>query len=98
CGVYSDLADGDAHAPRALIAQAEDALIVGGHHQPHVLPPRIAEDLVDPAPMVRCDPQPPRAPEDVTELLARLPHRRGVDDRQELLEVIAEDAGEETLG
>ena len=37
-GVERELADGDAHAPRALVAEAEDALVVGGHDQADVGP------------------------------------------------------------
>jgi hypothetical protein len=36
-GVERELADGDAHAARALVAEAEDALVVGGHDEAHVV-------------------------------------------------------------
>ena len=35
-GVEGELADGDAHAPGSLVAEAEDALVVGDDDQPDV--------------------------------------------------------------
>ena len=52
---------------------------------------------VDPADVVGGDPDAPRAPDDVAELLAGETDRRGVDDRQELLEVLDEQPVEERL-
>ena len=91
------LADGDAHAARALVAEAEDPLVVGDHDEADVAERCVAEDGVDPATVRRRDPEPARPPEDVTELLARAAHRRRVHDREELLEVVAEHAIEEVL-
>ena len=52
-GVERELADGDAHAARALVAEAEDALVVGDHDEAHVLEGRVAEHLVDAAAVPR---------------------------------------------
>jgi hypothetical protein len=89
-GVDGDLADGNAHAPRALVAQAQDALIVRDDDEPHVFAPPVAQHLVDAATMLRRDPEPPRPPEDVAELLAGAAHRRRVDDGEKLFQVLAQ--------
>ena len=95
--VEGELAHGDAHAARALVAEAEDALVVGRHHEANVLEGRVAQGLEDAAPLRRGDPEPAGAAEDPAELLAGAAHRGGVDDGQELLEVVGEDAVEEDL-
>ena len=56
-GVERELADRDAHAARALVAEAEDALVVGDDDQAHVVERRVAEHLVHAAHVVRRDPE-----------------------------------------
>ena len=46
-GVERHLADGNAHAARALIAEAEDALAIADHDAAHIVVARIGEDLID---------------------------------------------------
>ena len=79
--VERELADRDAHAARALVAEAEDALVVGDHDQPHVVVRAVAQELGDRGRVVRRDPEPARAAQDVAVLLAGQPDRRRVDDR-----------------
>ncbi len=43
--VQRELADRDGHAARALVAEAQDALVVGHDDEPHVLVRTLAEDL-----------------------------------------------------
>ena len=43
--VQRELADRDGHAARALVAQAQDPLVVGHDDQPHVLVRALAQDL-----------------------------------------------------
>jgi hypothetical protein len=95
--VQRALADRNAHAAGALIAQPENPFIVGHHDQPHVVERCVAEDVVDPAGVLRCDPQSACLSEDVAELLARPPDRRRVDNGQEFLEVVAQNPVEEML-
>jgi hypothetical protein len=95
--VESELADRDPHAAGALVAQPEDPLVIGDHDQPDVLEGGVAQDLEHAAAMVGGDPQPPRAAEDVAELLAGSSDGRGIDDGKELLDVIDEHAVEEML-
>ena len=95
--VQGQLADGDAHAARALVAEAEDALVVGDHDEPHVLVGGVGEDLGHAALVLGGDPQAARTPEDPAVLLAGLAHGGRVDDGKELLEVVPEHLVEEVL-
>jgi hypothetical protein len=94
-GVEGELADRDRHPAGALVAEAEDPLVVGHDDEPDILVRAVAEQVRDPVDHLRDDPDAARAAEDVAELLAGPPNRRCVDDRQELLEVLGEDAVEE---
>ena len=91
--VQGELADRDGHPAGALIAQAEDPLVVGDDDEPDVLVRALAEELRDPVAVGRRDPRPARPADDVAELLARPPDGRRVDDRQELLEVLGDASG-----
>ncbi len=95
--VEGELADGDAHASGSLIAQAEYALVVGGDDQADAGLAGISEQLRNALDVVGRDPDAPGPAEDVAVLPAGAPHRRGVDDRGELLEVVDEEAVEEGL-
>ena len=96
-GVQGELADGDAHAARALVAQAQDPLVVRGHDEADVVEGRAAQDLVDPPALAGRDPEPAAPPEDPAVLLAGLAHGGRVHDGQELLEVVEEEPVEERL-
>ena len=95
--VERELADRDAHPARALIAQAEDALAVGHDDHAHVLPRPVAEARRDAAAVRVRDVEAARAPEEVTELLARLPDRGRVHDGHHCFEVFRQHAVEERL-
>ena len=81
--VELQLADGDAHAVGAQVAQAEDALAGRGADDAHVLDRPVPQHVLDPALVLERHVQAARPAEDVAELQARLADRRGVDDRQE---------------
>ena len=93
--VERQLADGDAHPARALVAEAEDALVVGHDDEADVRVGRVAQDLRDAIDVGGRDPDAPRAPDDVAELLAGLAHRRRVDDGHELFEMVGQEPIEE---
>ena len=95
--VEGQLADGDRHAAGALVAEAQDPLVVGDDDEPDLVARRVAEDLRDAVDVVRGDPDPTRPAPQVAELLAGAPDRGRVDDRQQLLEVLQEHAVEERL-
>ncbi len=82
-GVELQLADRNAHAVGAEVAEAEDALAAGGADEAHVLVGPIAQDLLHPALVLDRDVHAARPPEDVAELQAGLADGRIVDDRQE---------------
>ena len=56
--VQGELADRDGHAAGALVAEAEDALVVGDDDEPHVLVRTVAQELRDPVAVGRRDPRP----------------------------------------
>ena len=93
--VQGQLADGDAHAAGALVAEAQDALVVGDDDEAHVGVGRVAQQLRHAVDVIGRDPDAAGAPQDVAELLAGLAHGRGVDHRHELLEVVGQEPVEE---
>ncbi len=95
-GVQGQLPHRDRHPAGSLVAKAQDALVVGDDDQADVVAGR-AKDGVDPADVVRGDPDAARTPDDVAELLAGKADGRRVDDRQELLEVLDEEPVEQGL-
>ena len=96
-GVEGELADGDPHATRPLVAQPEDPLVVGGHDEPDPRSGRVGEQFGDPVDVVGGDPATSGAPHHVAELPAGMADRRGIDDRSELFEVVDEQAVEKRL-
>ena len=96
CRVQGQLSDRDRHPAGSLVAQAQDALVVGDDDQADVVAGR-PQDAIDPADVVRGDPDPTRTPDDVTELLTGKTDRRRVDDREEFLEVLDQQPIEQGL-
>jgi hypothetical protein len=95
-GVQRQLADRDAHAVGALVAEAEDALAVGDDDDAGLERP-VAQDLGDAAAVVDADEHAARALEDVAEALAGKADRRRVDQRHDLVDVVANHAEEQGL-
>ena len=89
-GVERELADRDAHAAGALIAEAEDALAVGDDDHLGAIELRIGKDLLDALPVLQAQEQPARLAEQPAEVLAARADRRRVGDRQQLLDVAGE--------
>jgi hypothetical protein len=96
-GIDGELPDRDAHAPRALITQTQDPLVVGDDDEPHIGGGGVGQHAVDVVTVLRRDPQATGLPEYVAELLAGLTHGGCVDDRQELFQMVAQDTIEQTL-
>ncbi len=86
--VQRQLADGNAHAATALIAQAEDALVVRRDDQANVAKRRVSEHVRDVVHVVWREPQAARRTIDMGELLTRLTHRGRVHDGHQLRDVI----------
>ena len=95
-GIERKLADRDAHAVGAEIAEAEDALAVGDHDELRRMRP-VAQQLGDAAAVVGADEEAARPLEDVAEALAGEPHGRRVDQRLDLVDVVADHAEEQRL-
>ena len=96
-GVERQLPDRNPHAVRAEIAQPQDALAVGDDDHADVLLGPVAEDALDVAPIFGRDEEALGVAREMGELLARFADRRGVDQRQEGLDVIHHRAIEESL-
>ena len=96
-GVERELADRDAHAAGALVAEAEDALAVGDDDDLGAVELRIGEDLLDALPVLQAQEQPARLAEQPAEMLAAGADRRRIGDRQQLLDVAGEQRVEHRL-
>ena len=94
--VQGQLSHRDRHPAGSLVAQAQDALVVGHDDQADVVAGRPKDDL-DPADVVRGDPDATRTPDDVTELLTSQADGRCVDDREEFFEVLDQESVEQRL-
>ncbi len=95
--VEGELAQRQRHPPGALVPETKDPLVVGGHDEADVLVGRVGEHLGHSSSVLGGDPQAAGAPEDAAVVLAGLPHRRGVHDGQEFLEMVHEHSEEEVL-
>ena len=98
-GVEGQLADRDLDAADALVADAQDALGVGDDEQVDVVGPQavVEQRLLDVLGPVDGEEDPAGPVVLVAEPLDRLPDRRGVDDREHLLQVVGQQAVEEHL-
>ena len=96
-GVERELADRDAHAAGALVAQAENALAVGDDDHLGAVELRIGEDLLDALAVLQAQEQPARLAEQPAEVLAAGADRRRVGDRQQLLDVARQQRVEHRL-
>ena len=94
-GVERHLADGNAHAARALIAQAENALAVRDHDAAHLVKARVGEDLLDAVLLRIAEKKPARPAPDLAEALAALAHRGRIDNGQQLFGVVLDQRVEE---
>ncbi len=96
-GVKRQLADGNAHAADALVTQTQNPLTVGDHDHLDVLLGGVLQHVIDPLLVRIGDEEATGAAIDVGELLARLAHRRGVDDGQHLGQVVVQQPIEQCL-
>ena len=96
-GVERKLADRDAHAADALVAQAQYPLPVGHHDHVDIAVRPVANHLVKTVAVGIGHEQSPRPPVDLAEPLAGLTHGGGVDDRQGFGDVLAQHPVEQRL-
>jgi hypothetical protein len=86
--VQRQLADRDAHAADALVAQAQNPLPVGDDDDVDLPPGPVTQDLRDAVAVGIGDEKATRTAVDLAEALAGQPDGRGVKDRQHLLDVV----------
>ena len=94
--VERKLADRNAHAVGAKIAEAQDALAVGHHNQLGGVRP-VSQNRRDTSAIVGADEQAARPLEDVAEPLAGEPDRRGINERLNLVDIVGNDTEEQRL-
>ena len=95
--VEAHLAHGDAHAIRAQVAQAQDALAVRHHDEVHLGLGQALEDLVDVGDVLGRDVDAAEAALDVAQLHAGLAHGGRVDDGHHLIQVVDQEPVEQHL-
>src|ERR1700732_1155996 len=86
-GVERQLADRDAHAAGALIADTENAFAVADHDRIDAVVARMGENAPDQMPVRDAEEKSARFAEDPAEKLTAQPDRRRVDDRHHLFDV-----------
>jgi hypothetical protein len=96
-GVQGQLADRDRHAAVTLVADPQDRRRVGGHDHAHVAGRAVARDEAGAVDVVGRQVHAARVLVERRKPHHRLAHGRGVDDGQELLEVVGEDGVEQDL-
>jgi hypothetical protein len=93
--VERELSDRNAHAPGALVTEAENALAIGHDDRLNVVDTVVAKHLLHAIPVGIGNEESAGPCVDLTEALTGEPHRRGVDDRHHLREVVDDQSVEE---
>ncbi len=96
-GVERELADRNAHAAGALIAEPEDAFAVADHDGFDFVVARMAEDAADQVLVRDAEKQAARLAKDMAEQLAAETDRRRIDDRHHLFDVAGQHRVEQGL-
>ena len=94
--IEREFADRNSHAVGAEIAEAEDPLAIGNDDQLRRVRP-IGQQVTNTAPVVGADEQSARPLENVAEPLAGEPDRRRVNERLDLVDIVADNAKEQRL-
>jgi len=94
-GVERELAHRDAHAQRAEVAEAEDALAVGHDNHAHIGDGPVAQNLADATAVLDREVEAARPAEDRSVLETGLADRGRVDDRDHLLGKLLQQAVEQ---
>ena len=97
CGVKGHLADGNAHAARALIAQAENAFAVRDHDAAHIVKTRVGKNLFDAVLVGIAHKKAAWPPPYLAEALASLAYHRRINNGQQLFGVVRDKRVEEGL-
>src|ERR1035441_3433553 len=95
-GIERELADRNAHAVGAEIAETQDALAVGDDDElRHIRP--IVQQFGNASAIVGADEEAARPLKNMTEPLARKADRRGVNQRLDFIDVVGHDTEEKRL-
>ena len=96
-GVEGELADGNAHAAGALIAEPEDALAVAHHDGTDAVIAPMGQDPGDAVPVGKTENEAAGLVPDLAEALAALAHGGRIDQRQHLLDIVDQELVEQGL-
>src|SRR5262245_20421905 len=96
-GIKRQLADGDTHAARALIAETKDALAIGYDDGIDIVEARVGENALDVPHMGKAEKETARLAEGMAEFLAAKSYRGRVDDRQHAGEIMQQQSVEQNL-
>jgi len=94
-GVQHEFADRYAHAPRTLVPQSQDTLVVGDDDQTHIAMAGVAQPIRNVTTVVRTKKQTAWPSQDVAEPLAGQADRGCVDDGRQTLHVLNHEAVEQ---
>ena len=86
-GVERQLANRDAHAARALVAQPQYPFAVADDDHLDPVIGGVGQNIADAVPVGIAQEQATRSPPDLAEPLAPFAHRRRIDQRQQLLQI-----------
>src|SRR5262249_56679523 len=96
-GIKRELADRNAHAASALIAEAEDALAIGHNDGLDVVETRVGQNELDAAYVGKAEEETARLAEGMAEFLAAKSYRGSGDDRQHAGEIMHQQSVEQNL-
>ena len=96
-GVERQLADGNAHATGALVAETQDALAIADDDHAHPIEVRVGEDLAHAVLVGVAQEQSARLAPDLAEALTAFSDRGRVNERQQLLDVAHDQRVEQGL-
>jgi hypothetical protein len=89
-------ADGNAHAIRAKIAETQNSLAVGHDDKLYRVCP-ISQQLGNASTIVCTNKQTPRPLKNIAKSLTGEPYRRGVNERLNFIDIVANDTEEQSL-
>src|SRR5262249_23166789 len=95
--IKRQLADGNPHATRALIAETENALAIGYDDGLDIVEARVGENALDIAHMGKAEEETARLAKGMAEFLAAESYRGRVDDRQHAGEIMQQQSVEQNL-
>ena len=93
--VKREFADGNAHAVHPLVSETQNALTVSDHNHFNVVAVNVFQNFQNLSLVLHRDKKASGLQEVVAKLLTSLTHRRRIDDRHDLFDVVAHDLVEQ---